>query len=61
LRNDWKNYIGALEESHVIISEHEDELIWTISQCGQYTPKEGYSFIVSKHEPDVAEWWWKPL
>lgn len=60
-RNELNKYIGALKESHVKITNREDELIWVASPRGHYTPKDGYIFLMKKHELLVAEWWWRPL
>lgn len=60
-RNEWIIYIGALEDSYVRITDREDDIIWAASPRGRYTPKDGYTFLITEQEPVVAEWWWRPL
>lgn len=38
----WNEYTNALSEYHICIKEGPDELMWSKSESGFYTPKEGY-------------------
>lgn len=56
----WRAYIEALHESHIRISEGQDELIWNSAESGHYSPKAGYLQLISHKRPDtIASWWQK--
>ena len=42
----WNDYISALTESHVGITEGGDELVWAQEKHVKYSPKEGYLCIM---------------
>lgn len=58
---DWNRFIGALEESHVRITDWEDEIIWVATPHSRYTPQNGYTFLISEQEPMEVVLWWQPL
>ena len=37
----WHSYVALLSPSHVRISNEDDQLIWSLSKTGKYTPKAG--------------------
>jgi len=55
----WEDYTATLTESHVRITEGEDEIIWEHAKNGQYSPKEGYLCLVDIHKPQPIDLWWK--
>eukprot|EP00253_Pinus_taeda_P027841 PITA_27841 len=57
----WESYREALKESHIIITEGQDELIWSQSDFGYYTPKAGYTLLISHKKPDTLMDWWQNL
>jgi hypothetical protein len=57
----WNDYIQALKISHIRINDQEDELLWQLSPFGVYSPKEGYSFLMTILQQQVPEWWWKGI
>lgn len=59
--DDWLSYTNALSESHVQITEGEDELILAHAQQGSYSPKDGYTIIFSEHKPHIIHWWWRAI
>ena len=38
-------YIRELDRAHIILTEHEDSLVWDADPGGAYTPKAGYLFL----------------
>lgn len=48
-------------ESHIRISDGDDEPIWAFSPNGKYSPKFGYLHIFSDHKPHVSDWWWSAI
>ena len=54
----WANYIRALQESHIRLTQQEDQLIWAISPKGYYTPKLGYLTLYQNKEPHEKLGWW---
>eukprot|EP00253_Pinus_taeda_P004035 PITA_04035 len=57
----WESFREALKESHIRIKEGQDELIWSQSDFGYYTPKAGYSLLISHKKPDTLLNWWQNL
>lgn len=49
--HSWHHYTNSLSASHIIMLDHEDDLIWVHPPRGSYTPKEGHRFIYADHEP----------
>jgi hypothetical protein len=43
----WNDYIWALKISHIRIKYQEDELLWKLSPFRVYSPKDGYSFLMT--------------
>ena len=56
-----ENYIRELDRAHIILSEHEDSLVWDADPGGAYTPKVGYLFLSAGVELREEVWWWRPL
>ena len=54
LGNIWKKYNLAIRSTHVIIFDRSDELIWSPSPHGRYTPKLGYKLLIVSAQ-DVDE------
>eukprot|EP00253_Pinus_taeda_P020931 PITA_20931 len=54
----WESYREALTESHIRITEGQYELIWSLSDAGYYTPKIGYTLLISHKKPDLLMDWW---
>ena len=46
----WNGYLSTLKESHVILSNEDDKLVWILSKSGRYTPKEGYVHLLDRSE-----------
>eukprot|EP00253_Pinus_taeda_P017857 PITA_17857 len=57
----WRAYREALQESHIRITEGQDELIWNLAECGLYTPKAGYLQLISHKKPDTTASWWQNI
>eukprot|EP00253_Pinus_taeda_P004952 PITA_04952 len=57
----WLSFREALTESHIRITEGSDELIWSPSDAGFYTRKEGYSLLISHRKPDNLLDWWQSI
>jgi len=57
----WNDYIKALTEAHIRISEGEDEIIWALSKVGRYSPNEGYLVLIESRKPLDIESWWQNL
>lgn len=51
----WETYLSALVESHIRITEGDDELVWAQAKHGIYSPKEGYIYIYVDHHPPISE------
>eukprot|EP00253_Pinus_taeda_P004922 PITA_04922 len=48
----WQTFKEALIESHIRIIEGQDELIWSQSDSGYYTPKARYTLLISHKKPE---------
>lgn len=57
----WNSFREALTESHIRITEGSDELIWSPSDAGFYTPKAGYTLLISYRKPDNLMDWWQSI
>eukprot|EP00253_Pinus_taeda_P004659 PITA_04659 len=57
----WESYREALKESHIRITEGQDELIWSQSDFGYYTLKARYTLLISHKKPDILLDWWQNL
>eukprot|EP00253_Pinus_taeda_P012292 PITA_12292 len=57
----WESYREALTESHIRITEGRDELIWSPSDAGYYTPKDGYTLLISHKKPESLMDWWQNI
>jgi hypothetical protein len=44
----WKYYIDYLKKCNVILSDVEDELLWSLNPSRRYEPKIGYKDLASK-------------
>jgi len=55
---EWRTYMKTFFESHARLRDEDDDLIWGITQKGNYTPKDGYSIIHVGHKPEFLESWW---
>ena len=56
-----ENYIRELDRAHIILTEHEDLLVWDADPGGAYTHKAGYLFLSAGVELREEVWWWRPL
>ena len=57
-QQDWCNYLTALTDSHIGITEGDDELISEFSKHGSYSPKVGYLVLMEPYKPQATEPWW---
>ena len=57
----WNNYVALLISSHVRISNEDDQLVWSYSKTGKYTPKAGYFYLIEDRNDLDYSWWWKWL
>lgn len=59
--NEWNSYIQELIRSNFWLKDSPDSLIWAHCETGEYTPKCGYKFIMSRKGWGDPEWWSKHL
>ena len=57
----WNNYVALLISSHVQISNEDDQLVWSYSKTGKYTPKAIYFYLIEDRNDLDWSWWWKWL
>ena len=57
----WNSYVALFTTSHVHISTKDDQLIWSLSKTGKYTPKVGYFHLIHSRNEMECFWWWKWL
>ena len=57
----WNNYVVLLTSSHVRISIEDDQLVWSLSKTGKYTPKAGYFHLIQDRNEMESFWLWKWL
>eukprot|EP00253_Pinus_taeda_P001568 PITA_01568 len=60
-RNEWSAFTQELFRSNVRLSDSQDELIWAHSDSGEYAPKSGYTFLMSRKGWGNPGWWSKQL
>jgi len=61
LAAEWDRYILALKLAQIRIVQRDDSLIWDHHPSGIYSPKAGYSHLLSETNQGNAVWWWKSL
>ena len=54
----WNNYVALLTSSHVRINTEDDQLVWSLSKTGKYTPKDGYAHLIHDRNEMECSWWW---
>eukprot|EP00253_Pinus_taeda_P011344 PITA_11344 len=59
--NEWSSFIEELHRSNVRIKSEPDALLWAHSKSGNYSPKEGYAFLMDQKGWQVPEWWSRKL
>lgn len=57
----WETYLTALSEAHVSINNDPDELVWILAEHGKYTPKLGYTHLLSDRKPTHTKEWWQQI
>ena len=57
----WNNYVALLISSHVRITTEDDQLVWSLSKIGKYTPKDGYFHLIQVRNEIESFWWWQWL
>eukprot|EP00253_Pinus_taeda_P017420 PITA_17420 len=60
-RIEWSAFTQELFRSNVRLSDSQDELIWAHSDSGDYAPKSGYTFLMSRKGWGNLGWWFKQL
>eukprot|EP00253_Pinus_taeda_P018287 PITA_18287 len=60
-KNEWEGFIKELQRSNVGIKDEPDCLMWAQSKSGEYSPKDGYSFLMGKKGWGIPEWWAKDI
>eukprot|EP00253_Pinus_taeda_P004658 PITA_04658 len=60
-KNEWEGFIKELQRSNVRIKDEPDCLMWAQSKSGEYSPKDGYSFLMGKKGWGRPEWWAKDI
>ena len=53
----WNSYVALLTSSHVRISAEDDQMIWSLSKNGKYTPKAGYLHLIHDRNEIECFWW----
>eukprot|EP00253_Pinus_taeda_P030772 PITA_30772 len=59
--NEWASYIKELHHSNVRLKSDQDVLMWAQGKTGEYSPKDGYSFLMGKKSWAPPEWWSKNI
>ena len=54
-------YIRELVRANILLTDHEDLLVWEADPEGVYTPKMGYLCLSAGVENRVEVWWWRSL
>eukprot|EP00253_Pinus_taeda_P028743 PITA_28743 len=57
----WEGITEALTQSHIRITEGEDEIVWAYAKNGRYSPNEGYLKLMEHNRPEHVQQWWKTL
>lgn len=60
-QQSWDEYINALIEVHVRMKEGPDDLIWTSTEHGKYSPNIGYLSLLTARKLKVLQNWWRIL
>eukprot|EP00253_Pinus_taeda_P029408 PITA_29408 len=60
-KNEWEGFIKELQRTNVRIKDEPDCLMWAQSKSGEYSPKDGYSFLMGKKGWGCPEWWAKEI
>eukprot|EP00253_Pinus_taeda_P029580 PITA_29580 len=55
--HEWSSFIEELHRSNVRIKSEPDVLLWAHSKSGNYSPKEGYAFLMDQKGWQEPEWW----
>eukprot|EP00253_Pinus_taeda_P028145 PITA_28145 len=56
---DWNAFTQELFRSNVRLRNRQDELIWAHADSGEYSPKNGYTFLMTRKGWGDPEWWSK--
>ena len=56
-----EHYIMDLAHANILLTEHEDTLVWEADPAGDYTPKAGYLCLSEDGVLREDVWWWRPL
>eukprot|EP00253_Pinus_taeda_P030057 PITA_30057 len=59
--NEQHSFTQELFHSNVRLKDSPDMLIWAHGETGDYSPKDGYKFILSKKGWGEPEWWSKHI
>eukprot|EP00253_Pinus_taeda_P002680 PITA_02680 len=59
--DEWAIFVNELLRSNVRIKNDQDVLLWAQGKSGEYSPKDGYSFLMGKKGWPDPEWWAKKL
>eukprot|EP00253_Pinus_taeda_P007952 PITA_07952 len=59
--NEWNVFTQELLRSNIRLSDRQDELLWAHAESGEYAPKDGYKFLMSRKGWRDPEWWAKQL
>lgn len=60
-KNEWASYIQELHRTNVRLKDEPDQLIWAQGKTGDYSPKDGYTFLMAKKGWGVPDWWAKNI
>eukprot|EP00253_Pinus_taeda_P010845 PITA_10845 len=58
---EWEGFIKELQRSNVRIKDEPDCLMWAQSKSGEFSPKDGYSFLMGKKGWGIPDWWAKDI
>jgi len=58
-KNEWCSFIQELHRSNVRLNNESDLLIWAQGDTGEYSPKDGYNFLMQKKGWGDPDWWSK--
>eukprot|EP00253_Pinus_taeda_P010381 PITA_10381 len=58
---EWHQFTQELGRSNVRIIDRPDQLVWAFAETGNYAPKAGYKFLISKKGWEAPDWWSKQL
>eukprot|EP00253_Pinus_taeda_P002838 PITA_02838 len=59
--NEWASFINELHRSNVRLKSDHDVLKWPQGKTGEYSPKDGYTFLMGKKGWGLPEWWSKNI